>query len=174
MGYTKKRKFNRNLNAVTNITLKDSLHRLCFSSLSGYFKSDLWKAIKRRTLEEGNNTGSSCGVKTRAVKLLDYHLDTLEGKSPQYVQCMCNKCYKGRHQPKKVKKKKSVCPHCLEDNLTKDEKMINKWGSLDQKTVCSNCREGLSVEDYRLLPEESRHDLKDFFFSRGGQAREGI
>lgn len=175
MRYTKKRKNNRQYyDTVINRALKDSLHTLCFSSLSGYFQSDLWKTIKGKTLGESNNRCSSCGVKTKAVKLLDYHLDTLQGRRPEYVKCMCNKCWKTRNKPKKKRVNKSVCPHCLEDNLTKEEKMINKWGTLDQKTVCLDCRDGLSVEDYALLPKESRHDLKDFFFSRGKTGGDGI
>jgi hypothetical protein len=55
--------------------------------------------------------------------------------------------------------------------------MINKWGELNQKTVCKECRitaidnaqiknSDYSVEDYQLLPEYQKYDVKVFFFSR--------
>lgn len=157
--------------------LRHSLRDINLSSLKEYFNSNIWRSIRREILKDSGKLCCSCNKKTRRVRLFDYHTDTLLGKNRKYIKCICESCEENQKKKKINKVNVRICPNCSEQTLTQDEIMINKWGELNQKTVCKECRitaidnaqiknSDYSVEDYQLLPEYQKYNVKDFFFSR--------
>lgn len=70
-----------------------TLLKLGFASYRDYLHSKLWKLIRAGKLEETPKC-ELCGCAARHVHHMDYTQDTLQGRKPWKLVCLCAGCHK--------------------------------------------------------------------------------
>lgn len=69
------------------------LRNMGFPDYAAYLRSDLWRDIRRRVLEEKGSKCFTCGSQAKALHHLRYHHDDLCGNTLENIVPVCDCCH---------------------------------------------------------------------------------